>query len=97
MRDINAVAKKMARNGLKIANSLGCAFHFESEFKIVWLIDISLDITHSNMSLMPWAARFEISLRDYSMCIKCWVHLRLFICLAKYIYQCPGLHSWKFY
>ena len=24
--------KKMARNGLKIANSLGCAFHFESEF-----------------------------------------------------------------
>ena len=25
--------KKLARNGLKIANSLGCAFHFESEFK----------------------------------------------------------------
>ena len=32
MRDINEVAKKMARNGLKIAKSLGCAFHFESEF-----------------------------------------------------------------
>ena len=35
MRDINEIAKKMARNGLKIANSLGCAFHFESEFS--WL------------------------------------------------------------
>ena len=35
MRDINVVAEKMARNGLKIANSLGCAFHFESEFTIV--------------------------------------------------------------
>ena len=34
MRDINVVAKKMPRNGLKLANSLGCAFHFESEFKI---------------------------------------------------------------
>ena len=32
MRYINEVAKKMARNGLKIAKSLGCAFHFESEF-----------------------------------------------------------------
>ena len=32
MRDINEVAKKMARNGLKIAKSLDCAFHFESEF-----------------------------------------------------------------
>ena len=32
MRDINEVAKKMARNGLKIAKLLGCAFHFESEF-----------------------------------------------------------------
>ena len=32
MRNVNVVAKKMARNGLKIANSLGCAFHFESEF-----------------------------------------------------------------
>ena len=32
MRNINVVAKKMARNGLKIANSLGCAFRFESEF-----------------------------------------------------------------
>ena len=32
MRDINKVAKKMARNGLKIAKSLGCAFHFESDF-----------------------------------------------------------------
>ena len=32
MRDINEVAEKMARNGLKIAKSLGCAFHFESEF-----------------------------------------------------------------
>ena len=34
MRNINVFAKKMARNGLKIANSLGCAFHFESEFKV---------------------------------------------------------------
>ena len=34
MRNINVVAKKMARNGLKIANSLGCAFHFESDFNI---------------------------------------------------------------
>ena len=33
MRDINEVAKKMARNGLKIAKSLGCAFHFELEFR----------------------------------------------------------------
>ena len=32
MKNINAVAKKMARNGLKIANSFGCAFLFESEF-----------------------------------------------------------------
>ena len=32
MRDINEVAEKMARNGFKIAKSLGCAFHFESEF-----------------------------------------------------------------
>ena len=32
MRDINEVAKEMAKNGLKIAKSLGCAFHFESEF-----------------------------------------------------------------
>ena len=32
MRNINLVAKKVARNGLKIANSLGCAFHFESDF-----------------------------------------------------------------
>ena len=29
MRNIDIVA----RNGLKIANSLGCAFHFESEFR----------------------------------------------------------------
>ena len=35
MRDINEVAKKMARNGLKIAKSLGCAFHFESEFMLL--------------------------------------------------------------
>ena len=35
MRNINIVAKKMARKGLKIANSLGCAFHFESDFMIV--------------------------------------------------------------
>ena len=34
MRDINVVAEKMARKGLKIANSLGCAFHFESEFNL---------------------------------------------------------------
>ena len=32
MRNINVFAKKMARNGLKIANSLGCAFRFESDF-----------------------------------------------------------------
>ena len=32
MRDVNEVAEKMARNGFKIAKSLGCAFHFESEF-----------------------------------------------------------------
>jgi hypothetical protein len=32
MRDINVVAEKMVRNGLKIANSMDCAFHFESEF-----------------------------------------------------------------
>ena len=31
MRDINEGAEKMDRNGLKIAKSLGCAFHFESE------------------------------------------------------------------
>ena len=35
MKDINVVAEKMARNGRKIANSLGCAFHYESEFRIV--------------------------------------------------------------
>ena len=34
MRNINVVAKKMAKNGLKIANSLGCAFRFESDFII---------------------------------------------------------------
>ena len=33
MRDINEVAKKMAKNGFKTAKSLGCAFHFESEFR----------------------------------------------------------------
>jgi hypothetical protein len=32
MRDINEVAEKMAVNGFKIAKSMGCAFHFESEF-----------------------------------------------------------------
>ena len=32
MRNINVVAKKITRNGLKIANSLGCAFRFESDF-----------------------------------------------------------------
>ena len=32
MKTVNVVAKNMARNGLKIANALGCAFHFESEF-----------------------------------------------------------------
>ena len=32
MSNINVVAKKMARNGLKIANLLGCAFRFESDF-----------------------------------------------------------------
>ena len=32
MRYINEVAKNMARSGLKIGMSLGCAFHFESEF-----------------------------------------------------------------
>ena len=37
MRDINVVAKKMARNGFKIAKSLGWAFHFESEF--LWQLD----------------------------------------------------------
>ena len=35
MRNINVFAKKMARNGLKIANSLGCAFRFESDFTYV--------------------------------------------------------------
>ena len=39
MRDINEVAKKMARNGLKIAKSLGCAFHFESQFMYVQNIE----------------------------------------------------------
>ena len=34
MRNINVVAKKMARNGLKIANLLGCAFRFESDFNM---------------------------------------------------------------
>ena len=33
MRDINVVAEKMARIGRKKDNSLGCAFHFESEFR----------------------------------------------------------------
>ena len=32
MRDFNEDAKEMAKNGLKIAKSLGCAFHLESEF-----------------------------------------------------------------
>ena len=32
IRYINEVAEKMARNGFKIAKSLGCAFRFESEF-----------------------------------------------------------------
>ena len=32
LRDINEVAKKMVRNGFKTAKSLGCAFHFKSEF-----------------------------------------------------------------
>ena len=36
MRNINVVAKKMARNGFKIANSLGCAFCFESDFRITF-------------------------------------------------------------
>ena len=30
MRDINVVAEKMAKNGFKIAKSMGCAFRFES-------------------------------------------------------------------
>ena len=43
MRDINKVAKEMAKNGLKIAKSLGCAFHFESEFISYFLIIKDLD------------------------------------------------------
>ena len=38
MKNINVVAKKMARNGLKIANSLGCAFHFKSDFSELYVI-----------------------------------------------------------
>ena len=30
--------KKIARNGLKIANSLGCDFHFQSEFRCLTAI-----------------------------------------------------------
>ena len=41
MRNINVVAKKMARNGFKIANSLGCSFHFESEFNIVTVFSVA--------------------------------------------------------
>ena len=40
MRDVKEVAKRMARNGLKIAKSLGCAFHFESEFIFFKLLQI---------------------------------------------------------
>ena len=51
MRYINEVAKKMARNGLKLAKSLGCAFHFESEFK--------LNIAKKSYSLSPTLANLE--------------------------------------
>ena len=44
MRNINVVAKKMARNGLKIANLLGCAFRFESDFTIVTVNGVSNSI-----------------------------------------------------
>ena len=49
MRYINVVAKTMARNGLKTANSLGCAFHFESDFN--WLNRITLACKHGRLLL----------------------------------------------
>ena len=49
MRNINVVAKIMARNGLKTANSLGCAFHFESDFN--WLNRITLACKHGRLLL----------------------------------------------
>ena len=38
MRNIDIVAIKLARNGLKIANSLGYAFLFESDFITKFMI-----------------------------------------------------------
>ena len=63
MRNNNVVAKKMAKNGLKIANSLGYAFHFESDFTLEegkrgevrgsLIRDHMLLCQVSNVSLMP--------------------------------------------
>ena len=50
MRNINVVAKKMARNGLKIANSLGCAFHFESDFIILFRHKYILFTSHRDLT-----------------------------------------------
>ena len=50
MRDINEVAKTMARNGLEIAKSSGCAFHFESEFIQEQLIPVEQNRLQRNVA-----------------------------------------------
>ena len=62
------VAKRMARNGLKIANSLGCAFHFESEFRF-------MSINRNWMKLLQSLKRFKkegLYLFPRSWKIFCW-------------------------
>ena len=61
MRNINVVAKKMARNGLKIANLLGCAFCFESDFSM--LISQILNAEKQVVfSLVIWGAVHKVCL-----------------------------------
>ena len=49
MRNINVVAKKMARNGLKIANLLGCAFRFESDFSMYFFFSLKPNISSKQL------------------------------------------------
>ena len=71
MRDVNEAAKKMARNGLKIAKSLGCAFHFESEFiclpmfsqpiVLLWLIVKNSELLQPNLTFTA-KLQYELAL-----------------------------------
>ena len=41
MKDVHVVGKKMTRNAGKMAKLIGCAFHFETEFRYVCIKEIT--------------------------------------------------------